>query len=154
MNWFTSLFKSNKQNQNLPLPLVEIPITSISEPVLSFVEVFKDNPKRFKLFYNRDKEWLSCSFMFEWTIESPISMKLVDLKENLEWTFLYWPSRNYGLPVSSYPVFLNPEESNYIYKTISEHHSKRFQEFLKTKDRVNLKRGRKEREALKKVYCK
>lgn len=153
MNWFKDLF-IRKDSQAESLPSIPEKKPNISEPVLSFVQTFKANPKRFKLFYIREKEWSPCGFMFEWTVEHPISMKLVDTKENLAWTFYWYVGRSYGLPINSYPVFLSPEEAKYIFDTIHDYHQKRFDEFLKTKDRIKLKRGRKEREALKKVYCK
>lgn len=53
MNWFKDLF-IRKDSQAETLPPIPEKKPNISEPVISFVETFKANPKRFKVVKNWD----------------------------------------------------------------------------------------------------
>lgn len=114
---------------------------NISEPVLSFVETFKANPKRFKVItlYKRTNP-----------AQVFVNYCLQDKYNKLSWTFSVVV--NYGFSISSeiledYPSFLSRQEAEYIYKTMLPWFNSR-------KTLLKVREDNKQREALKKVYCK
>jgi len=133
-------------------------IGEVSEPVISFIKTFKDNPKRFKITLAEDTMFDSFgdrfkSYMF---YQKPsIHLRLTDKKVDLYWDFFlvnkFFNSRLYLQeelhPLYNYPKFLNEKEARLIYQ--------KFYEYGKYREgRYKQLKSNRQREALKKVYCK
>lgn len=146
MNWFKHLF-IRKDSQAESLPLIPERKPNISEPVISFVETFKANPKRFKIVE------ISSSGQYP-TILGPtiISHKLIDKHEKLSWNFTsttnycFSDSRSYSRKYDG-PYFLTDDETSYIVEVLSPYFNSRVDVYLEAL-------SKREREALKNVYCK
>lgn len=149
MNWFKDLF-IRKDSQAESLPPIPERKPNISEPVISFVETFKANPKRFKVFKNWDTLAItSCIHSFT----------LKDKYNNLQWDFnIHSRFGTFGMhpsaKVSYYPKFLTKDEADFIYKELSPVFNDRLNRYRHFWDERFQRKANKEREALKKVYCK
>lgn len=161
MSWFSNLFKwpedhpANKTKIDKPVNNITV-VKDISEPVISFVETFKANPGRFCIVLAEDMIFGKKGdkfYGYEYS-EGPITrLKLIDKKAQLEWNFTlrsrqgYFVSQYFPHPLWSYPKFLSEDEAHFIFAEIQkvyEQRAKRLKGIFDTK----------EREALKKVYCK
>ena len=146
MKWFKDLF-IRKDSQAESLPPIPERKPNISEPVISFVETFKANPKRFKVVES------SCNGEYP-TILGPtiISYKLIDKYEKLSWNFTsttnycFSDSRSYSREYDG-PYFLTDDETAYIVEVLSPYFNSRVDVYLEAL-------SKRKREALKKVYCK
>ena len=116
MNWFKDLFKwpvDHPASQPENKEVIPEKKPNISEPVISFIETFKANPKRFKV------SKVSCvvvgsSGSFTFTLE--------DKYNKLFWTFnlfeIYGPFCTYTLRLDHYPSFLTKDEADFIYDNL------------------------------------
>lgn len=142
MGWFKNLFiRKDSQAESIPAPIKRKP--DISEPVISFVETFKANPQRFKVVR------LSCRVE---SLTAVFTYRLEDKHNKLSWNFNI--SRSMGMTFGVYttyiggrPSFLTMDEANFIYEALTPW-------FEARKDRFKKLKLDKQREALKKVYCK
>lgn len=146
MSWFKDFFtRKESQVESIPAPAQRKP--DISEPVISFVETFKANPRRFKV--------VEISSNGEYpNVYGPTfkSYKLIDKYEKLSWSFRsttnysFSDSRSY---ICSYegPYFLTDDEVAYISDVLSPYFNGRVDTYIKAL-------SNRKREALKKVYCK
>lgn len=139
MEWFKSLFSRKTPERVFVIPDMKV---NISEPVISFVETFKTNPKRFKV------KKLSSVVLGS---SASITYRLEDKYNKLSWTFNAFKSYSlyctYTFRIDHYPAFLTKEEADFIYDNLSPWFNSRL-------DVYKEKRSIKQREALKKVYCK
>lgn len=159
MSWFSNLFKWPEEHPaSKPdnVPVFTTAKVDISEPVISFVETFKANPGRFSITLDQDTVFYKKGQKFtiySYGNEDNLRLKLVDKKEKLEWSFALRTSHCFIVskyiphPLWSYPKFLSEDEAHFIFAEIQnvyEERAKRLKGIFDTK----------EREALKKVYCK
>jgi len=161
MSWFSNLFKWPEDHPASPsrqvevTPRIKLP-KQISEPVISFVETFKANPGRFSIVLGQDMilgKKGDKFYGYEYT-EGPLThLKLVDKKAKLEWNFAlrskqgYFVSEYFPHPLWSYPKFLSEDEAHFIFDEVRKVYEKRA-------ERLKSIFNTKEREALKKVYCR
>lgn len=149
MNWFKDLF-IRKYSQAESLPTIPERKPNISEPVISFVETFKTNPKRFKVVKNWETSLITNHVQ---------SFTLKDKYNKLQWDFNV-DNRfdtfgvNRGGRVSYYPKLLTRDEADFIYKELSPVFNNRLKRYRDLWDERFERKANKEREALKKVYCK
>lgn len=152
MSWFKDFF-IRKDSQAESIPKLPERKPDISEPVISFVETFKANPKRFKVKYINSEHRMSGFYPYH----------LIDEQAKLTWFFrirddsyttIDYYARYTQTRLCSYPDFLTDEEAHFIFnqlKTYFYDKSVRLKRLRKQrKDRLLNK----QREALKKVYCK
>lgn len=132
----TDEFGLPKLDYLLPMPKVKEPKKDISEPVISFVECYKNNPKRFSI-----KE---ITKDFE---KDLIRRKNYILKDkNTEETFIFFI--NYRWRVDYYcssAKWLTEDEKEYLYNSICTMRRERF-------DKIKKYRENKERKRLTKIY--
>ena len=138
MKWFKSLFSRKTTERVFVIPDMKV---NISEPVIRFVETFKVNPKRFKV---------TTLYKITNPTQVLVNYSLQDKYNKLSWSFSVVV--NYGFSISSeiledYPSFLTKQEAEYIYQTMLPWFNSR-------KILLKVRKDAKEREALKKVYCK
>lgn len=120
----------------VPMPKVKSQ-KNVSEPVISFVDCFKSNPKRFKIKTNPLDNSISISY-----IEDRVTKDI--------WTFciqkqfIGYESYLYVLLTPTIP-WLTKEEQNYLYKNISSYYQER-------KDRVAAYKENKERKRITAIY--
>lgn len=120
---------------------------NISEPIISFVECFKANPKRFTLKYH----WHRYGNIY----------KLLDKITKQEWEF-YSSAFTYGdIPqedkyktYSGYPDFLSECEKDYLYTHISAAFLARKARFDTIKQERKERQNMSERKRLISIYCK
>lgn len=142
MNWIKKIFTSN--TYEVKVSVVKKPeadkLQDISEPVISFVKCFKENPNRFKI-QRGDYDLTFPEFSIE------------DKKTNESWKFNIY-SCGYAIvcPISSFPSFLTNQEVTYIYKQLKDVLRKR-QEKLNSIRAIRAQRKHKaERERLTTIY--
>jgi len=155
MSWFKDLF-IRKDSHAESIPKMPERKPEISEPVISFVETFKANPGRFSIILTEDTVFAKKGekfWKYHYGQEPYIRLKLVDKVANLQWDFTL-RTRNCFIinqyiphPLCSYPQFLTEDEAHFLYDEIDELYENR-------RNRLKAIFDTKEREALKKVYCK
>lgn len=149
-SWWESLFREpDVANFGLPkvtcdVPMPEVKPTKqekdISEPVLSFLEVYKANPKRFRVKkeYSQEGDW---SYTYKYT--------LYDSKENK--TFSVYKIHHYGYcQPTDWTTITNTkwatqEEIQLVYHTISDERLARYK-------MIQALRSKVQREHLTKLY--
>lgn len=138
------VYLSSKKNNNLDEDVAEEPKMNISEPVLSFIETFKNNHRRFLITLVTRSEHLGYSHTKNYT--------LLDKQTSEEWVFSV-TYRQYGVVGYNFPSWLTNNECRYIFINISGiyfEREKRMRELNRIKkDRLDSK----ERDRLKLVYC-
>lgn len=153
MNWFKDLF-IGKDAQAESLPPIPERKPNISEPVISFVETFKANPKRFKVKYINS----------EFRMAGFYSYHLMDTEAKLSWFFrikndsyndlsLYM-GYHHSPRLTSYPSFLTSDEADFIYSSLRGYFYSKSRKLAELRDQRKNRRLNNQREALKKVYCK
>lgn len=128
-NWFK--WKEQKK-QDTPV--------GVSEPVISFVETFKANPKRFKLFNHED---LGLRYDIYILYDSH-----ADIAYRFYYSSYYYNSESVG------PIFLDwltDVEKVYINSVLTPYYKERIK---RIKDYKNNKLNNKERQKYMKIYCK
>lgn len=110
----------------------------IGEPIKSFLECFKSNPKRFKFYTRTDKDERSYTVLMD--IEADISYRL-DIQYRLYGTCVYELQIN-GKVSSAF----SKEELYRVYVEVSNHLDKR-------KDSIAQIRASRTKQKLMKVYC-
>lgn len=155
MSWFSNLFKwpeEHPASETPPRQIIEWIVKDISEPIYSFVETFKANPKRFKckeLDLNElDKVAHNASEYGPWIRR----FKLIDNYEKLSWEFT---TEIYSVGMCDEevrgPGVITSNEAKYIYDAMKPYFEK-----LEMK-RLNLmlyRYRRPLRRKLTEVYCK
>lgn len=135
------MFEALKKLWNKQDPLVTELIvvkTNISEPVVSFVEVYKANPKRFKISFEQEEteEFIKHSY------------SLHDKRENLTFEvsvkqFYGWRHRNWTGGLNA--TWATDEEIRYVYEEIRD-------ERLVRHAALKGRRDKRTRERLTKLY--
>lgn len=127
-----------------------VEVKDISEPVVSFIECMKENPKRFKY-----KKEMSLSI-----VGNTVYHTLCDFATKQEWT-LYVQYYSYMQSVShphktcfGWPEFLTEDEKEYLYDKISGILNERHDRKLTLKKQRKERDANKERQRLMTVYCK
>lgn len=153
MNWFKDLF-IRKDSQTETLPLVPERKPNISEPVISFVETFKANPKRFKVKYINSEFRMSGFYPYH----------LIDTEAKLSWFFRIRNDSytdlslcmgyNHSPRLTCYPSFLTSDEADFIYNSLRGYFYSKSRRLGELRDKRKNRRLSNQREALKKVYCK
>lgn len=120
---------------------------SISEPIISFVETFKANPKRFKVYrvkgYDSQRMYRVLHFV------------LADNLEKISWNFdIKSVVRGGYIDMSVAPKWLTQAEADYIYFQLKPYWLERDNRIRNKRHERRKRKLEKEREALKKVYCK
>lgn len=124
-NWFKG---KEQKKQDTPV--------GVSEPVISFVETFKANPKRFKL---RKTDHVDFYYLY-------------DSKEKMSYEFYYYNFNDYvgfGHPFKY--DWLTDEEKVYINTEMKPYYEERIARIIVY--RTN-KRTKRERQKYMKIYCK
>lgn len=154
MSWFKDFFiRKDSQAESIPKTPERKP--DISEPVISFVETFKANPKRFRVKkISSEKEDNHIRNFYT----------LTDTQTKMFWSFStehYMAASGASLQIYDqwqYPDFLTIDEYHYIAKVLREYIGPRSTKYyeikLKRQNRDRLNSVSKQREALKNVYCK
>ena len=124
---------------------LQIVVPQISEPVYSFVQTVKENPKRFRI----TSIW-SLDYT-EYTLEDKV--------EILFWTAdrVRWYSCMDNKPYFyylNYPKFLTESEVKYIFKELESVFKERASKFLKLQTIRKERAAQKERQKLIDIYCK
>lgn len=145
MNLFkkiTGLFSDN-ENVEKPKTTPSVHVVGVAEPVITFVQFVKDNPKRFKHITTTDKRNLLHT-----------RYVLMDTETNESWNMNVSKSMYDGVPsISSSTKWLKNEELKYIYEELIRKPS------IETNNRlakINVwksnKKERSERERLMRAY--
>lgn len=137
MNWFKDLF-IRKDSQAESLPPIPERKPNISEPVLSFVETFKANPKRFKVVLESIEEDNQARFKYF----------LLDKQNGKRWRFsileIFYSITHYKENIlQSHPSFLSHDEADYIFDSLKEYYFSRIRKMNKIKaDRLFAKENK------------
>lgn len=124
----------DRKTKKEKVSLIEQSKKNISEPVLSFVETVKENPKRFKLTSAAVGRYVDFKLVDRYTKESWYGVRRFSTEDD--------PRRNVG-----YPKWMNEDEIDYVYeelKVIFNHRSSTLKQL----------RNQRERKRLMKIYCK
>lgn len=140
MVWLSSRKKDKPE-------IKEEKVLDIKEPVYSFVECFKNNPKRFIL---KERRTLGGgAWTFYYTLidrETHKSFKLIKyFKSNL--------FRSDKIVFSGYPNFLTKDEITFIVKQLTPYYNERGEKYCKYLVEKRERSLNKEREQLMKDYC-
>lgn len=142
MNWFTKLFKKKEIEENK-----EERVLDIKEPVYSFVECFKNNPKRFKLKVEKDPGRYSNCVRFNYQLTD------TQTKKNFEASRTIYSYRYIADGFNNYPEYLSQDEIRYIYNELSQVYEVRRKKLQEIKQMRAKRKADKEREQLMKDYC-
>lgn len=157
MNWFKNLFKTDQLSKDIGkviLPDMKYdfrpkPEKDISEPVLSFVECVRKNPKRFKVNSYYEQFYLSVSSMGG-EYRPTYLYTLVDTKTKEKWCL----SR--GLTMASdftaNPEWITNDERNYLIESLTKIFKDREGRKSKLEKIRKDRRIRDERNRLKEIY--
>lgn len=146
MNWIRKIFTSNtcSDTYEVKVPLVKKPeadrLEDISEPVISFVKCFKENPSRFKI----KRENYDLTFP-EFSLTDKITKEIWKFNMYIRWY-------TEVCPILRYPDFLTNQEVNYIYDQLKDV-IRKIQEKLNSLRATRAQRKHKaERERLTTIY--
>lgn len=122
-------------------------VLDIKEPIYSFVECFKNNPKRFKLKVEKDPGRYTDCVRFNYELKDTQTERTFAASRTI---YSYIDTVDV---FNSYPAYLSQDEIRYIYKELSQVYEvrrKRLQEI----NQIRAKRkADKERAQLMKDYC-
>ena len=126
---------------------IVLEVKDVSEPVVSFVECVKGNPKRFKLKLTYDGnsiyELTDTVTKQSWRLrESSLSFSLKYSSKD--------PARNYY----GWPPFLTEDEKEHFLEHLKPHFEERSSRYVKIREERNQRASNKERQRLMTVYCK
>lgn len=146
MKWLKALFQNSdkdlQEGDIILTPVVNVRKRDIGEPVISFVECVKSNPKRFS-FERIDNVRMSCRRKYmitdkqtgeEWRVTTDYRMNRKLVCKELQW--------------------LTDDEANYLDTEIYDFFNKRCQRFIEIRN-IRFERTQiTERKRLMGVYCK
>lgn len=170
MNWFKQLFGIGDKMETdinglpivrnlVPMPKVKLckPEKDISEPVLSFVECVRSNPKRFEVesdistwFYTSYAEPRECAAYKLWDKSTKEGWYLRG-KHHYSPNFFYTTNWNTSR-IYKDPSFLTLDEKEYILKEVSSIMEYRIERKNKLEEIRKDRRIRNERNRLKEIY--
>jgi hypothetical protein len=136
-NTVMSLFKSKKEV--FEVPVVQEPPKDISEPVLSFIECVKENPRRFKL-----KQFFGL-VIGDYRTTYCVTDKVADITYKV-----VWDGRGSGSFPITCSVYLTQDEKEVLWYLFQNY----FYNQASIKGELIRKRKVRERDKLKSVYCK
>jgi hypothetical protein len=136
ISYIKGLFSKKEDATEVEEVVVETP-KDISEPVISFVECVKNNPRRFRL-----KVEYSVSHWAGWYL-------ITDKVENITWKVKVISS-GYGKDKYSCDTYFTPDEKELLRGVFTDY----FGNQAKMKRDLRLKRGMAKRDRLKSIYCK
>lgn len=120
-------------------------VLDIKEPVYSFVECFKSNPKRFKLKVDKDPNKYSNCLRFNYELTDTQTKKTFKASRTI---YLYNADA-----FNNYPAYLSPDEIRYIHEGLSSVYESRRKKLQEIKQMRTKRKADKEREQLMKDYC-
>ena len=137
VEWFKGMFGEKEEIlEDVGEVFVETP-KDISEPIISFVECVKNNPRRFK---SKQEVCLQTKEVL-WLI--------TDKVEKISWKIKVPYRRNIPTYFSC-DTYFTPDEKELLWRVFKEC----FNNQKKVKEDLRLKRGMAKRERLKTIYCK
>lgn len=122
-------------------------VLDIKEPVYSFVQCFKNNPKRFKLKVEKDPGRYTNCVRFNYEIKDTQTERTFAASRTI-YSYMY----NVGA-FNNYPAYLSPDEIRYIYNELSQAYEARRKKLQEIKQMRAKRKADKEREQLMKDYC-
>lgn len=122
-------------------------ILDIKEPVYSFVECFKSNPKRFKLKVEKDPGRYTNCVRFNYELRDTQTERTFAASRTI-YSYRY---NAYGF--NNYPEYLSQDEIHYIFKELSSVYEARRKKLQEISQIRAKRKADKEREQLMKDYC-
>lgn len=146
MHWFIRLFKKKEIEENK-----EERVIDIKEPIYSFVECVRDNPKRFKVEINSEKieRWVT----FEGANYTDFKLTDKVLGNVFRITRVAGMETSWWCFFNNYPDYLSKDEAKFLYNEIDKIYNAREQKFHEIKQIRAKRKADKEREQLMKDYC-
>jgi hypothetical protein len=147
IRFIKNIFKKKQKTKEEYVP-------DISEPVISFVETFKKNPRRFKIYTDYDLDILVNYILKDQHTKEKWSFSV----RNIEYLCIgYIPDGHINNYIFVMNNFLTIKELKYIYDNLHEYFFNRIVKYtdLKYKSRkLKIKKQKEqERERLKRIYC-
>lgn len=143
---------SKKNNSSVNEDVVEEPKLNISEPVLSFIQEVKNNPKRFHLKQVADIEEEYPMIKSTIRTEEFYQLKDKDTLEvwdvSIEYSHYMYRNRTY-----KFPTWLTRDECKLIHSTFYEIYEARKKKIKQRELERKERNNQQERERLKQVYC-
>lgn len=135
--WYSKLFGKKEDIPEVAEGVVTEKPKDISEPVISFVECVRNNPRRFRL-----QVKYNTSSWAKWYL-------ITDKVENITWKVKV-NSSVYGKNEYSCDTYFTKDEKDLLREVFTEY----FENQAKMKRELRLKRGMIRRDRLKSIYCK
>ena len=125
--------------------VVETP-KDISEPVISFVECVRNNPRRFKyaVFPVEDQGRYTCLEMY--TLKDRVSGEIFTARRNRMY--------RYGETPWTFPAFVTKDEGDFLAEQLHIIFSGKKERLVRLKTLRKERTARVERDRLKSIYCK
>ena len=161
-SWWNSLWEGNQNEdenglprltETVPMPEVKPckPDKDISEPVLSFVEVYKANPKRFKVFILRsenENEYGKKEFLWYELKDTQANKTFSIVQEYAGYTITRSTERgledvydwNYTYRAIKNTSWMTTDEREFVFNVIESERTERAKSLLKKKEILTRKR--------------
>jgi hypothetical protein len=137
MKWLLDLIKPKKVV--FQVPIVQKPPKDISEPIISFIECVKENPRRFKL-----KQTFSFG-LNDYKTTYYVKDKVTGIVYKVVWN----GGGNQSFPISC-SVYLTEDEKEVLWYLFQDY----FYNQASIKGELVKKRKMRKRDQLKSIYCK